>query len=120
MFRLSSHEIADRRILIVEDDGQTAEALRQTILGAGGTVVGSVATVEAGLNAVGTQPVDQVLIHIRYTTQTPIIIPEAFARHGTATVFLACHDDWFDFDEGDDRVPDEVGFAPRSSSAARR
>lgn len=110
MFRLSSHDLKGRRILIIEDDDQTAALLDAAVGSAGGIVLGLVTTVEDGVAFIMRQPVDQVLLHIRYTTLTSLVIPEVFADRGTQAVFLACHDDWFDFDDEADGFPARIAM----------
>jgi hypothetical protein len=99
MFRLSSSDLRGRRILIVEDDLHTARVLEAAAIADGGIVIANVPTIEEGLALANDKLLDQAVVHIRYTYRTPLIIPEAFARYGIETVFVACHDDWFDFDD---------------------
>ena len=110
MFRLSSQELRGRRVLIIEEDDQTAVLLDTAVRTAGGIVAGHVATVEDGLAFVGEESVDQALIHIRYTSKTPLLIPEVFAERGAQAIFLACHDDWFDFDDEVDGFPSRIAL----------
>ena len=105
MFRLSSRELTGRRILLIEDDAETARALGLAIREAGGSVVAVAVTVEDGLHAAHDASIDQALLHIRYTCQARLNIPEAFARLGIETVFIACFDDWFDFDNDVEETP---------------
>jgi DNA-binding response OmpR family regulator len=92
----------DRKVLLVEDDGHTAELVAQSIMAAGGSVVGFSSTLEQAVQIAETHAIDMVLLHIRYVPECKGPIRELFAAKGIAVEFLACFDDWFDFADEDD------------------
>jgi hypothetical protein len=110
MFRLATCVLEGRRVLLVENDDETADAISNSISHAGGTMVGRVSTVEEAVAEAMRIEIDLVLVHIRYVPDVDLPIGDSFPSKDTEVGFLACFDDWFDFDGEFDGTTETVGY----------
>src|SRR5215470_11845640 len=75
-------QLAGRRVLIVEDDSAIAENLAFEIAAEGGKVVGPVATVKAGLEAIANSGLDGAILDLNLIGEMAFPVADALAtRH---------------------------------------
>ena len=97
MFRLATCDFKGRRVLLVEDDQQTARMVASSIVDGGGSVVGITPTVDGAVQIAKAVPIDLVFLHIRYAGGSALPIGEIFRPLGIPGEFMACFDDWIEF-----------------------
>lgn len=99
------HQLAGKRILIVEDEQMIADVLKIEITDEGGEVIGPVATVAAALDAIANADLDAVTLDIKLSSERTYSVADVLAARDIPFVFLTGY--------GADDVP------PRQANAIR-
>jgi DNA-binding LytR/AlgR family response regulator len=82
-----AHELAGRRILVVEDGRTIAEDLTFEITVKGGEVIGPVETVAAALDAIENTDVDGATLDIKLSQEMSFAVADALADRHIPFVF---------------------------------
>jgi DNA-binding response OmpR family regulator len=99
------HQLAGKRILIVEDEQMIADVLKIEITDEGGEVIGPVATVAAALDAIANADLDAVTLDIKLRSERAYSVADALAARDIPFVFLTGY--------GADDVPSRHANATR-------
>ncbi len=66
-----AHQLAGKRVLIVEDEQMLAEYLADAMVAEGAEVIGPVATVNAALDVIANTPLDGVTLDLNVRAKQP-------------------------------------------------
>jgi len=100
-----THQLASKRVLIVEDDGIIAMDLAHELAAVGAIVVGWVATVSAALDAIASTYLDGVILNISLRGKAAFPVADALADRHIPFVFAT---GW-----AADEIPDRHANVPR-------
>jgi DNA-binding response OmpR family regulator len=84
--------LADRRVLIVEDETLLALDLEMTLAECGCHVVGPVGSVAAAIEAVALGPPDMAVLDLNLNGESAVPIADALVERGVPFVFVTGHD----------------------------
>jgi DNA-binding NtrC family response regulator len=97
-------DLHGKRVLIVEDDYLTAEALSHAIADYGFTVVGPAGTADGAVRLIGQEPPDGVLLDVRLREGSAVEVAKALRKRGVPFVVMSGY--------SHDTLPPELKKAP--------
>jgi len=74
-----AHQLAGKRVLIVEDEQMLAEYLADAMVAEGAEVIGPVATVNAALDVIANTPLDGVTLDLKLAGEMTFRVSDALA-----------------------------------------
>jgi DNA-binding response OmpR family regulator len=83
-----AHQLAGKRVLIVEDEQMLAEYLADAMAAEGAEVIGPVATVTAALDAIASTRLDGVTLDLKLAGEMTFRVADALAARNVPFVFL--------------------------------
>ncbi len=86
--------LADKRILVVEDEYFIARDLERALRAADAIVIGPVATLEQGLSLAETQPLDAALLDVNLAGERAFEIADRLSARDVPWTFLTGYDEW--------------------------
>lgn len=87
------HELAETRILIVEDTFLIAEAMKLMLQEHGCDVVGPASRLRAGLQLAGAEPLDGAILDVNLAGEMCFPIARRLADRGVPFIFITGYDD---------------------------
>lgn len=91
-----SHQspLADKRILVVEDEYFIARDLERALRAADAIVIGPVATLEQGLDLAATQALDAAVLDVNLAGERAFEIADRLTARDVPWTFLTGYDEW--------------------------
>jgi len=86
--------LADKHILVVEDEYYIARDLERALRAADAIVIGPVATLEQGLALAESQPLDAAVLDINLAGGRAFAIADRLSERAVPWTFLTGYDDW--------------------------
>ncbi|APX64658.1 response regulator [Sphingomonas sp. gentR] len=86
--------LADKRILVVEDEYFIARDLERALRAADAIVVGPVATLEQGLDLAENQPLDAAVLDVNLAGERAFEIADCLSARDVPWTFLTGYDEW--------------------------
>jgi two-component SAPR family response regulator len=102
------HQLAELRVMIVEDTLLLAEAMKMMLEDCGCTVVGPAARLSSGMRLAGTSEVDGAILDVNLAGEMCFPIARLLADRGIPFIFITGYDDT-------SAVPPEFRGRPRLS-----
>ncbi len=86
--------LADKRILVVEDEYFIARDLERALRAADAIVVGPVATLQQGLDLAENQPLDAAVLDVNLAGERAFEIADRLSARDVPWTFLTGYDEW--------------------------
>jgi len=83
-----AHQLAGKRVLIVEDEQMLAKYLADAMVAEGAEVIGPVATVNAALDVIANTPLDGVTLDLKLAGEMTFRVSDALAARNVPFIFL--------------------------------
>lgn len=91
---IPGHNLAGRRILVVEDEYYIASDIRRALTKCGAAIVGPFGNLDEGLAYAARDPLDAALLDVNLGSASSYPIAEELSRRGVPYLFLTGYDQW--------------------------
>jgi two-component SAPR family response regulator len=89
-----SRPLADKHVLIVEDQYLIADEMRRAVVALGGAVVGPCASLDAAERTTSEQAIDFAILDVNIQGREVFSLAEELQRRSIPFIFATGYDDW--------------------------